>query len=170
MKTLLHNAPRRPRRIGFTLIELLMVIVIMAVIAALVIPEVARSDSFQAQGAARMLVGDLLYAQNEAISHQQQRQVVFDPGGESYRLLDGQGVTLPASWLGGSYRVNLDQQNFGSVDLVSTTFANNTVRFDDLGAPSEGGDIELAAGSHRYRITVVPLTGRVEVAELGQED
>jgi len=150
---------------GFTFIELLMVISIMAIAAIVVVPQIARSDTFEIQGAARALVSDLLYAQNEAIGRQAARRVVFDPTNDAYRLTDGANTTLPAQWLGGSYQVALPE-TFPSVAIDTVSFTNNTVTFDELGSPSEGGTIDLTTGSKRYRITVTAFTGRVTVDEV----
>jgi len=152
---------------GFSFIEMLMVVSILAIAAVIVVPQIARSETFEIQGAARALVSDLLYAQNQAIGEQATRRVIFDPAAESYRLTDGSNVTLPAQWLGGSYVVRLGAgSSFGSVAIDSTSFTNDTLTFDELGSPSEGGTIDLIAGAARYRITVTAFTGRVTVDEV----
>ena len=152
---------------AFTLIELLMVMIVLAIAAVVVVPRIARSDTFEVQGAARALVSDLLYAQNEAIGGQATRRVIFDVNGDSYRLTDATNATLPAKWLGGSYEVRFGAaSDFPSVTIDATSFTNDTVTFDELGSPSEGGTIDLTAGSTKYRITVTAFTGRVTVDEV----
>jgi len=161
-------ADRRPTVSGgFSFIELLMVVSILAIAAIVVVPQIARSDTFEIQGAARALVSDLLYAQNEAIGEQAVRRVVFDPAADTYRLTDGSNTSLPAPWLGGEYAVALgDGGDFSSVTIDSTSFTGDTVSFDELGSPSEGGTIDLVAGGLRYRITVTAFTGRVTVEQV----
>jgi prepilin-type N-terminal cleavage/methylation domain-containing protein len=153
---------------AFTLIELMIVISIIALTAMLVVPHIASSASYEVQGAARALAGDLLYAQSEAIANQQSRQVIFDAPNNSYRLTDASDVTLPAAWLGGSYRVSFGAESeFNDVAIESPQFGGQSaVVFDEMGAPSSGGSVELVAGPHRYRVTVTAFTGRVSVEEV----
>ena len=160
------NSPAHKR--AFTLIELMIVISIIALTAMLVVPHIASSATFEVQGAARAIAGDLLYAQSEAIANQASRKVVFDTSNNSYRLTDGSGTTLPAPWLGGSYVVTFgDGSEFGKVDIDAPTFGGKTeVVFDELGAPSSGGTVDVVAAGHRYRVTVTAFTGRVSVQEV----
>ncbi len=153
---------------GFTVVELLVVIVILGIAAALVVPQMASSDTFEAQGAARTLVSDLYAAQNTAIAEQTTRKVIFNVGGNSYRLTDSTDTTLPAAWLGGQYQVNFGPTSgFGQVTIASVDFGGDTeVSFDELGTPSSGGTIDLLAGSVRYRVTVTAFTGRVTVEQV----
>lgn len=149
---------------AFTMIELMVVMVILAIASALAVPYIARSDSFAAQGAARALIGDLLFAQNDAISQQQTRRVIFDLNNQTYRLADGASQTLEAAWLGGNYVVSFGQgTQWPNVRIQSVSFTSARLDFDDLGTPSEGGTVELTAGGERYVITVTPLTGRISV-------
>lgn len=152
---------------AFTMIELLVVIVIMAIASAVVVPHLARSDSFAAQSAARVVFGDILFAQNDAIAQQQTRRIVFDLDNQSYQLTDGSGTTLSAAWLGGSYVVNFGAgTQWPDVTLGSTSFSSNTLEFDDLGTPDAGGTVQLTAGAFAYQITVTPITGRVTVSQV----
>lgn len=150
-----------------------MVVIIIGIAAAIVVPRAARTDPFRVQAAARAVVGDLAFAQNEAIGNQERRTVVFDPANDSYQLLrpgDSGDEPLTAPWMGGDYIVRLGPNGrFGQVDLVSTTFADDSISFDDLGAPDGGGRVVLAAGQRLYTVEVTPLTGRITVTE-GQEE
>mgnify|MGYP006292206817 CR=1 FL=1 len=157
-----RSADTRP---GFTMIELIVVIAIIAIAAVVVVPQIGRTDTFEVQGAARALISDLLYAQNDAIGEQATRRVIFNTTNNSYRLTDGSNVTLPAQWLGGSYQVDL-ADSFSQVSIDSVSFTSATMSFDELGSPSEGGTIDLTAGGQRYRITVTAFTGRVTVDQV----
>lgn len=158
---------KRPAAVrhAFTMIELIIVIAIIGIAAVVVVPQIGRTDTFEVQGAARALISDLLYAQNDAIGQQATRRVIFDITNNSYRLTDGSNVTLPAKWLGGSYQVDL-ADSFSQVAIDSVSFTSGTVSFDELGSPSEGGTIDLTAGGQRYRITVTAFTGRVTVEQV----
>jgi len=161
----LQPQPPLRRRTGFTFVELLVVIVILGIVAALVVPRMAQSDEFAAQGAARMVVADLLYAQNNAIAEQAERKITFDTANQRYTITDAADNALPAPWLGGQYEVRLgDSSQFPGVRLQAADFGGDPhVTFDELGTPSAGGTINLAADAAGYRIQVTAFTGRVTV-------
>ena len=157
----------RRNRTGFTLIELIMVIVILAILAAAVIPQAVGTAALQAQSAARMVLADLEYAQNQAIVTQVETTVTFDVNGNSYVVSNASGVLIhPITKQ--TYSVDFDTQNgFGSVSVSSADFDGDVaVTFDSLGAPAASGSVDVTAGSHGYRVTVAPVTGRVSVAEM----
>lgn len=153
------------RKRAFTLVEVLVVVVIAAIAAAVVMPTVLQPGSMRAQAAARAIIADILFAQNEAIAQQAERRVVFNPGGDSYRLTDGGGTDLPAAWKGGAYVVNLtDDDRFQGVSLQSADFSGGAeLSFDAMGSPTSGGQVEIQAGSVGYRVTVATFTGRVTI-------
>ncbi len=150
---------------GFALIELMATMVVIGLIALLVVPHMARSDGFQVQGAARMVASDLVYAQSQAVAHQQVCRVVFDVQNNTYRLEDGSGQALSAAWLGGAYVVGFgDGSEFPHTQLHAADFGGSaTVSFDETGAPSAGGTVEVQAGGQRYQITLTAFTGRTQV-------
>jgi Tfp pilus assembly protein FimT len=161
-------------RRAYTLVEVLVMVAILGIAGAMVVPSMLQGGTLGVQAAARTVVADLLYAQNDAIAQQAPRRVVFDTTSQSYRLTDAQGNTLHASWLGGSagtgnYEVDFtDDQRFLGVELVSANFAGSSViEFGDLGAPDQGGVIELTYEDRTYRITVASFTGRVTVEKVG---
>ena len=149
-------------------------VAILGIAGAIVVPSMLKGGTLGVQAAARTVVADLMYAQNDAIAQQSPRRVVFDTTGQSYRLTDARGDTLHASWLGGdsgsgNYEVDFtDDQRFLGVELVSADFAGDSViAFDDLGAPDQGGVVELRYEDRTYRITVASFTGRITVEKVG---
>lgn len=76
-------APRLSLR-GYTLIELLVVITVLGIAGALVIPHMVNRDAMNAQAAVRRIIGDLCFAQSDALSHQELRQVHFYADGSGY--------------------------------------------------------------------------------------
>src|SRR5688572_5754245 len=64
------SAPRRARARGFTLIEILTVIVILGIASAVIAPQIGSRDDIKAKAGARVVIADLLYAQNMAIAKQ----------------------------------------------------------------------------------------------------
>lgn len=155
-------------RTGMTLVELMVVVVIIAIAAALVVPQMGSAQDITAQAAARMLISDLSYAQNEAVANQAIRKVIFDLANNTYRLTDSDDAPISSPWQGGDYIVDLDGDGrYAGVTLNAADFnGNNEVTFDSLGSPSDGGTVELGADGNVYRVTVTPFTGRVTVERI----
>jgi prepilin-type N-terminal cleavage/methylation domain-containing protein len=156
---------------AFTLIEVLVVVTVIAIAGAIVVPQMLKAGTLQIQAGGRMVIADLLYAQNEAIAQAAVRRVVFDPAQNRYRLTDGSGVALQASWRSGGsntadYSVDFNRDTrFSGVKLSAADFGGTqTIEFDALGTPSAGGTVDLTAGNVHYRIAVAPFTGRVTIA------
>src|SRR3954465_14390638 len=63
---------------AFTLVEILCVLVILGIAAAMIVPQMGSRDDLRAAAAARMVMADLIYAQNRAIATQQKHFVTFD--------------------------------------------------------------------------------------------
>jgi prepilin-type N-terminal cleavage/methylation domain-containing protein len=164
-----HGLHTSDPRAGFTLIEVLTVVVIMGIAGAVVVPQMHKRGSLEIKAASSIVIADLLSAQNEAITRQSPRRVVFDTATNSYKITDTGGTALSVSWKNGSaanYVVSFtDDDRFDGVTLSGASFGDSaTVEFDALGAPSSGGTIDLVAGDLHYRITVAAFTGRVTVA------
>lgn len=161
-----HNTSRRLA--GYTLVEVLIIVAILGVAAGIIVPQMLAAGSLGVQAAARVIIADILFAQNEAIAHQRTRSVVFDPDNESYSLADENGAVLTAKWKSGeenNYIIDFtDDSRFQGVVIVSADFAgSSTLVFDDLGGPLNGGTVEIEFQGQRYRVTVASFTGRVTV-------
>ena len=63
---------------AFTLVEILVVVVILGIAAAVIVPQMGTRDDLRVDGARRMLMADLIYAQNRSISTQTRHFVVFN--------------------------------------------------------------------------------------------
>src|SRR5438132_3939719 len=93
MSTTLYGQQQRRRRRssyglrGFTLVEILAVIVILGIASAIIIPQMGTRDDMRAAAAARTLVADLIYAQNQAITSGKMVYVKFDVANNRYTLL-----------------------------------------------------------------------------------
>jgi hypothetical protein len=109
---------------------------------------------------------DLQLAQNEAITHQKARNVVFDLTNGSYQITDENDNPVTVNWKAGAqYVVSINtDQRFNGVSLASADFGGGVVlTFDDLGVPLAGGSIDIAGPGTQYRISVAPFTGRVTI-------
>ncbi len=159
-------APRRRINAAFTMIELIVVMVVIAIAAAMVVPYAVSTSSFQAQSAARLIMSDLEYAQNQAIVSQSPVTVTFSAAGNSYAVSNASGTLIhPISKK--AYEVDFDTSGgFENVSMSSVNFGCcSTVTFDALGAPDNEGTVTLTAGSHAYTVTVAAISGRVTVAK-----
>ena len=157
------------RHRAYTLVEVLVVVAVLGIATAIVAPSMLQAGSLGVQAAARATVADVLYAQNEAMTHNAVRRVVFDPGQNRYRLTTADGTLIESTLKGGSdenFEVDFDQDSrFRGVEIVSADFNGSPVlEFDDLGTPVQGGDVVLEYDNQRFRITVAGFTGRVTVA------
>src|SRR5438046_1726291 len=78
---------RRITRRAFTLVEILAVVVIIGIASAIIIPQIGTRDDMRAAAAARVVVSDLIYAQNLAIANGTVVYVKFDTANNKYTLL-----------------------------------------------------------------------------------
>jgi len=131
-----------------------------------VIPQVTGTASMKAQSAARLVMSDLEYAQNLAITTQTDITVTFDTSGNSYGVSNASGPLIhPITKK--TYAVDFDTAaGLKGVSLSAASFGGgSSVTFDSLGAPSPDGSASVSAGASSYAVTVAPVTGRVTVAE-----
>jgi prepilin-type N-terminal cleavage/methylation domain-containing protein len=165
-RSLAPSPPRQVQLRGVTLIEVLIVVSIMGLAASIVVPTLIQPGQLTIQAASRLVVSDLLTAQNEAVGQASARRLVFDVAGNGYRLTDGAGATVALPWMKQGYSVSFaNDRRFSGIALVSADFGGNSwVQFDELGGTTTGGTIEIAAQGYRYIISVRPFTGRVTVA------
>ena len=171
---------RRCRR-GFTLIEILIVVVILGIASAVIIPQLGSRDDLKVAAAARVVMADLMYAQNRAISLQRKHYVRFT--GQQYSVCDSAALTpidhpLKPALNGGKYIVvfgsggsyGLDRCSLGTVAFGAST----TVGFNDLGEPfafdgvtetplTQAGSIIVQSGGFSLTILVEPFTGETSV-------
>jgi len=161
--------PEAPsRRPAFTLVEVLIVVAVIGIIGGIVVPQMLNAGTLGVQAASRMIVADILYAQNDAVAHQSARRVVFDPTGNGYSVTDGSGTALTAPWRKGAvnnYTIDFDTDSrFRGVTLAAADFGGSpTLEFADDGGVVTGGTVDIAFNDRQYRVSVAPFTGRVTV-------
>lgn len=163
---------------AYTLIEVLIVVTIMGLSAAVIVPNMMQGGSLGVQAGARMIIADLLFAQNEAMAQQSTRRIVFNTTTNSYRVEKyDSGSTAwvleynPSAGMGNdqqNYEINFEEDGrFKGIQIVSADFnGGSTIEFNDLGNPSSGGTVRLQFEDHEYEITVAPFTGRVTVEKV----
>jgi type II secretion system protein H len=153
---------------GFTLLEVMLVVLIIGIAAAVVVPMMSSAGSMQVRAAVNMVAADLEYAKSMAISRGQDYKVVFNVGAESYQLEDHYGNVIPHP-VKKPFNYVVDFKNDGRldrVDIQSAVFGGggNTVTFDPLGSPADGGTVTLQAGGVTRTVSVEPVTGFISVS------
>jgi prepilin-type N-terminal cleavage/methylation domain-containing protein len=160
---------------AFTLVEVLIVLMLIGIIAAVAVPLYTSAASVQLKTAADMVACDLEYAKSMAMSTGKNYSIVFNPITESYRINDANNQVIPHPvHIGANYIVSFaTDSRLNKVDIVSTTFGSNTVKFDYLGTPFDGagtalnssGSVQLRAGGNILTVKVEPVTGYVSIEE-----
>jgi prepilin-type N-terminal cleavage/methylation domain-containing protein len=153
-------------RFGFTLIEIIIVVVILSIAALTAIPMMSSASSVQIRSAANLIAADLEYAKSMAISRGQYFYVVFNGGTNSYQLEDQNHTVIQHPVKKGfSYIMNFpSEKRLNRVDISNVTFPSETVRFDCLGSPDNGGTITLSSDGATATITVEPVTGYISIS------
>jgi len=141
---------------GVTLIELIVVFVIIAIGAALTIPNMGSwIQSYRLRSATRDITSNLRVAQMRAVSNNLNYQVSFDVGARTYILQRNTGgIWVPegtAQTLPTGIRIN---------DPAPT---NNPLTFSP-NSSSNGGTVTLKNTKNVERkISVLPSTGRISI-------
>ncbi|MBM3316417.1 MAG: prepilin-type N-terminal cleavage/methylation domain-containing protein [Candidatus Eisenbacteria bacterium] len=157
----------RARSAGVTLVELLVALAVIAVLSGAAVSLLAGGQARSAaEEAARRLAADVAFAQTDALARRSARTLVFDERRESYTL-EQQGTPLVHPVSRQPFVVELaSAARAARVDLSRPDFGGDTcLVFDAEGVPASGGSVWLAAGAHRFAVTVAEVTGRVAVVE-----
>ncbi len=179
---------RRHVRSAFTLIEILVCIVILGIAATLIIPQMSNASDLQAAAAARVLIADLTYAQNAAITSQKTHYVKFTKGSDTdtYSVIDAVSpaeniVRHPVSQMTFTQKFGvggvsaLSGARIGDIELG--TAGATTIAFDSLGSPSsytsgapvplaDPGTIDVTCNGFALRIAIEPYTGELSVTSV----
>jgi prepilin-type N-terminal cleavage/methylation domain-containing protein len=126
---------------GFTLVEILAVVVILGIASAMVIPQIASRDDLKVAAAARVLMADLMYAQNRAISLQQVHYVSFS--GQSYTVQTKPSGSTTLSTITHPITKTTYTSTFGTSDGLKDVTLNTVnfgsgktiLAFDEMGIP-----------------------------------
>jgi len=149
--------PMNPQRnAGVSLLELMIVLMIMAIVAAMVVPMFGSGVSnTQLRSAARQLASGLRLARSEAVAQRRETFLVLDVAGRRFKVdRDPQEHVLPRD-------VDLKLYT-AQKDLVDEKVGS--IRFYPDGG-SNGGRITVGSGERKYEIDVDWLTGRVAILD-----
>ena len=149
------------RQAGMTLLELVLTISIIVLLALLFVPKLMNAaPRLAAEAEGIQARTDLNYAQQLAIAHNAPCQVVLDQSG---------GCVLIRERVAGSFTTVSERPLEHGVTIASTTFAANTVTFNELGEPDGDGTVTLrGADGSVVTVTVAPGTGSVTVRSGGR--
>ena len=134
-----------------TLIEVIMVMVIIAILAAVVIPKAGFDISPKAsvEGAAYMIASDIRYAQEFAMANRVSKSVQFS-------------TTLPANRYTFSPSSGLDPS--GQLPSGVTIGTTIIITFNSLGEPTTGAaSVTVSGGGGPKTINVENYTGKVSI-------
>jgi Tfp pilus assembly protein FimT len=168
---------------GWTLIELILIMVLLAIAAAIAMPNVSNMAGMRASALARKLQADMSYAQELAMTKRVRYRVYFNlapaPVPQGYAIVndaDGDGTWGEAGEFardplgGGSISVTVNTGNYAGVTLAGIGFAGQYVEFDTLGVPySSAGSlgavtsVTVSGGTTNQTVSVTPQTGSVRI-------
>jgi prepilin-type N-terminal cleavage/methylation domain-containing protein len=170
---------RRSQCRGFTLTEILCVVVILGIASAVILPQLGTRADLKAASAARVVMADLMYAQNRAISRQTPQYVVFDVATKKYSLQEGSPLaTLTHPVNRTPYEIVFGSNGSNGLEDMTLTSADfdggAIVAFDELGAPYShdavvgltplnSGQIKITCEGFGMTINVEPSTGELTV-------
>lgn len=133
-----------------------MVLLLVSIICAVAVPGIkALFTRAEVNAVLRELVTDIRYAQQMAMGEGRIYRVTFNTHLNLYRI----------SYTSYPTQVTVKQVLFPEgLTLLSTSFTNNILSFNIMGAPSAAGTIRFVDKSGKeIRITVLLATGRVRV-------
>lgn len=151
---------------AFTLIEIIAIVIITAILAIVVMPNVFSGySSVKVSTAIGQVVDDIRYCREEAEATRDTCWVSFDISNNRYTLYrhypSGTILTNPVTQE--NYQVQLGQGSLDGLTLTAASFtapASNHLVFTPFGTPVGGGSITLN-GSRV--ITVEPETGTLDI-------
>lgn len=177
-------------RSGFTLIEILAVVVILGIASAIVIPQIGARGDLKAAAGARVVMADLIYAQNRAIATQTWQYVKFNTSTSTYSILDkvpmGGGdhiITHPVTKAAYTTTFGAGKTAMADIGIQTATFngidsayqPEYTIAFDELGTPwvycydlnnvneMLNGTIAIKSGTATVTLTIERYTGEIKV-------
>ena len=168
---------------AFTLVEILVVVIILGIAGAIIVPSLGSRDDLKAAAAARVIMADLIYAQNLAITSQGNRYMSFDVANSKYSVTDSAGAVIshPVNHTPYVQKFNgTSQADLPDVKLISTKFvgisgtAQTIIGFDELGTPltcsalgvtetMASGTMTIQAGKFKLKVDIEPYTGQISV-------
>jgi prepilin-type N-terminal cleavage/methylation domain-containing protein len=187
-----HRPPGSPRRArAYTLIELLIVVAILGLAGSLLIPYMGNRNSLEVQAAVRMVIGDISFAQSDALAHQEFRRVHFYDDGRGYCITRVAETEIGTAFDPDTADYIIDpfsgamepfimdfavDERFVDITMpaVDLDGGGRDVYFDPLGgtvmagsAPGVGGFVQIASSDFTFQLNILPFTGKMTVEQVG---
>ncbi len=145
---------------GITLIELVVVMLIIAVGAALIAPNIgAWIPYYRLRSATRDIVSLMRTAQMKAISSNKHYGVYFDPGGSIILQQTTGDTSVNGNWSNEGEAQTLPQ----GVTITGISFPNRRAHFNSDSTSGTGSMTLRNSKGSTKTITLTPSTGRTKV-------
>ncbi len=144
---------------GVTLIELVVVLVIIAITAGLLVPNIGVwLSNYRLNSATRDIVSTMRTAQMKAVSNNISYRVNLDDGEIGANAYVLQYQASHGNWVGDGAVQNLPT----GISVGANTFPGKHADFNP-NSTSSGGSITLVSARRAKTITLAPATGRVRI-------
>ncbi|MEE9553381.1 MAG: GspH/FimT family protein [candidate division Zixibacteria bacterium] len=148
---------------GFTMMEMMIIIVIIGILAAIAVPSFSSiMPKLEVRAQARATLNYIRQARSRAISEGTQYGVHVDAANGQYLLFKDTVNPAQMTYHNGDSVVVGPEIIDPDVNLVASTFANNTIIFQQTGRASQSGSFtyDKSGGGAQYTISVIGATGR----------
>ncbi|MCC6238768.1 MAG: hypothetical protein IT448_00490 [Phycisphaerales bacterium] len=180
-----HRNQHRPT--AFTLAEILTVVVIIGIASAIVIPQISNRNDLRLASATRVVMADLMYAQNLSIARQTPYFVYFAASStpQILGIYDDPSLADPivhpvqkspySRTFNGDKDLDIPGVSINSVTIKAGSKTGNALGFSSLGEPllldstgtttalSEAAKVTLISGTLKQTIVVQPLTAEISI-------
>ncbi|WP_069471403.1 prepilin-type N-terminal cleavage/methylation domain-containing protein [Candidatus Marithrix sp. Canyon 246] len=150
---------------GFSLLELILVMVIIGMAVAVVVPRLSNSEVTILKAQVREAVAVLNYARRSAIVEGKQKVASFHEGKENTGSKTSKSE--PGKWTSRGATIQWGG-NYLSEDEEEESKTFEIIFYPEGG--SSGGAIVLTYKYHKAKITVSPITGKIESEILDHEE